>query len=187
MPDPAALILLYEGVSAFEALGALAALRAAERPVELVAREALVRTQEGARLVPDRLGYDALADAPALILPSGDVAKLLADAELAKALRARRGKHVLAAGEAVRLLTAAGLTGERRIARLPGDAEIPGATSVHARLVADGRVLTSFAGDALIDLALHYVAQTEGDKRAERAAHALGREYRPYAFGRTDE
>lgn len=178
-------IVLYEGVSSFEALGALAALRAAERAVELVGVEALVRSREGARVVPDRLGYDALARAPAVVLPGGDVRKALADAALARTLRARRGHFVLASGDAVRVLAAAGLTEGRRISRLPGDAEIPAATVVHSRLVADARLLTSFAGDALIDLVLHWIGHEDGAKVGEKAAQAMGREWRPFAFGET--
>ena len=186
MTDAAVVILLYEGVSSFEALGALAALRASDVPAELVAHEALVRSREGARIVPDRLRYDALAGAPAVVIPGGDITRALADAPLARELRARRGKFVLASGDALRLLAAAGLTAERRVARLPGDAEIAGATAVHARLVADGRVLTCFAGDALIDLVLHWVGHERGDKVARDAAALLGREYVAFAFGQTN-
>lgn len=185
MTDAAVAIVLYEGASSFEALGALAALRAAGVPAELVAHEALVRSHEGARIVPDRLGYDALERAAALVLPGGDVKRASNDAALAKALRARRGKFVLASGDAVRLVAAAGLADERRVSRIPGDAPIAGATAVHARLVADGRLLTCFAGDALVDLVLHWVGHAHGDKLAREAAAKLGREYQAFAFGRT--
>ena len=180
------LVILYEGVSSFEAMGALAALRAAGRPGELVALEALVRSQEGARLVPDRLGYDAIPGAPAVIVPGGDVRKALADAALARALRARRGRFTLAAGEAVRVLAAAGLAEDRRLARAPGEPEIAGATSVRSRLVADARLLTSFPGDAIIDLVLHWIGHEDGAAAGEKAAHALGREHRPFAFGQKE-
>lgn len=178
-----AAILLYEGVSAFEALGALAALRAADIQAELVAAEALVRSHEGARLVPERLGYATIDRAPVVILPGGEVARALADANLARALRARRGQFCLASGDAVLVLAATGLTEHARISRMPGDDEIPNATSVHARLVADGRLLTSFAGDALVDLVLHWIGHEHGDKVAQAAAVRMGREYRPFAFG----
>lgn len=178
-------IVLYEGVSSFEALGALAALRAADVPAELVAQEALVRSAEGARIVPDRLGYAPLEHAPAVVLPGGDVARALSDTALAKALRARRGRFALASGDAVRVIAATGLTAERRVSRLPGDAAIPGATTVHARLVADGRLLTSFAGDAMVDLVLHWVGHEHGDAKARAAAAKLGREYQAFAFGQT--
>lgn len=183
--DASAIIILYEGVSGSEALGALAAFRAAQVPAELVASEALVRSSEGARLVPDRLGHASVESAPALVLPGGDVAKALSDAALARALRSRRGKFVLASGDAVRVLAAAGLTAERRVARLPGDPDVPGATAVHARLVADGRLLTCFAGDALVDLVLHWIGHERGDAVAIEAAGKLGREYRAFAFGQT--
>ena len=178
--------MLYEGVSSFEALGALAACRAAGLPAELVASsEALVRSREGARVVPGRLGFDALEAAHAVVLPGGDVGRALADPALARALRARRGRPVLASGDALRVLATAGLTTDRRVARLPGDADIPDATTVHARLVADGRLLTCFAGDALIDLVLHWIGQERGDKLAKDAASAMGRELRTFAFGET--
>lgn len=183
MPAEPALIALYEGVSAFEALGALAAFRAAELPAALVAPEALVRSREGARLVPDQLGYDALAGAPVVVLPHGEVEKALMDAALARSLRQRRGHFTLAGGEGVRLLHAAGLAEGRRIARQPGDGPIPGATSVHARLVADARLLTCFPGDALLDLTLHHIGHEHGHERALRAAGAMGREHKPFAFG----
>ncbi|HUR68869.1 MAG TPA: DJ-1/PfpI family protein [Candidatus Thermoplasmatota archaeon] len=176
-------IVVYEGASAFEALGALAALRASGRAADLVAQEALVRSLENARLVPDRLGYEALAPAAAVVVPGGEVKRALADAALAKALRARRGHFTLAAGEGVRVLAAAGLTEERRIARMPGEPDLAGATSVHARLVADGRLLTCFPGDALVDLVLHWVGHQDGAAAGERGAHALGREWKPFAFG----
>ena len=185
MTEARVAIVLYEGVSSFEALGALAALRAAGVPADLVAQDALVRSGEGARVVPDRLGYDALDAAAAVVVPGGAVARALADAALVRALRARRGKFVLAGGDALRVLDAAGLLAQRRIARLPGDADVPGATAVHARLVADGRILTCFAGDALVDLVLHWVGHERGDKVAKDAALALGREFRPFAFGQS--
>ena len=183
MPTDAILVVLYEGVSGAEALGAHAALKASDLPVELVAPEALVRTIEGPRVVPDRLGYDAIATAPAVVLPHGDVRKPLADASLARALRARRGHATLASGDAARLLHAASLTEGRKIARAPGDPPIAGATGVHAPLVADARLLTCFPGDALVDLVLHFVGHEHGDDTARRAAQRLGREYRPFAYG----
>lgn len=183
-PGPVA-IVLYEGASAFEALGALAAFRAAAIPAELVAHEALVRTHEGARVVPDRLGYDALERAAAVVLPGGDVRKAASDAALARALRARRGHFVLAGGDAVHLVAAAGLVEERRVSRLPGDAPVRGATSVHARLVADGRLLTCFPGDAIVDLALHWIGHEHGERPARDAAARLGREYQAFAFGQS--
>jgi AraC family transcriptional activator FtrA len=177
-------ILLYEGVSAFEAVGALAALRAAQLDAELVSEDALVQPREGgARLVPARLGYAAIEAAPAVVLPGGDVKRALHDAPLAKALRARRGSWVLAAGEAVQLAAHAGLTEGRRVAVAPGGAAPPGAIAAHARLVADGRLLTGTGGDAIVDLALHYVRHEHGDDVAARAAAVLGREYRPFALG----
>lgn len=180
---PDVLIALYEGASAQEALGALAALRAAEIPARLVGAEALVRTHEGARVVPDSLGFDALADAAAVVLPHGRVERALADTALARALRRRRGHFTLAAGDALRLLHVAGLTEGRRVARLPGEPLLAGATNVPARLVADARLLTCFPGDALLDLVLHYVAREHGHERALRAAGILGRELRPFAYG----
>ena len=185
MSADAVLVTLYQGVSAFEALGALAALKAADLPAQLVGPEALVTTLEGARVVPDRLGYDALADAPAVVLPHGDMHRPLADAPLARALRQRRGHFTLASGDAARLLHASGLAQDRRLARLPGEPPIPGTTAVHARLVADARLLTCFPGDALIDLVLHYVGHEHGHERAARAAGRLGREHKPFAFGQT--
>lgn len=182
MPAPVA-IVLYEGVRAHEALGALAALRAAGRAADLVASEALVLAHEGARVVPGRLGYAALADAAAVVVPGGDVVKAMLDADLARALRARRGHFTLASGDALRILAAAGLTQGRRVAREPGSDPLDGATSVHARLVADGRLLTSFAGDALVDLVLHWIGHEDGVETGRRAAHALGREWREFAFG----
>lgn len=178
-------IVLYEGASSFEALGAAAALRAGGVPAQLVAHEALVRSQEGARIVPDRLGWSGLEHEPAIVVPSGDITRALADAGLARSLRTRRGKFVLAGGEAVRLVAAAGLADERRVSRLPGDAPIAGATTVHARLVADGRLLTCFAGDALVDLVLHWIGHEHGDTRARDAAAKLGREYQAFAFGQS--
>lgn len=177
------LVLLYQGARAVEALGAHAALRAAGRACELVAADALVATLEGARVVPHRLGYSALPQAEAVVLPGGDVARPLRDPALARALRERRGKWTLASGEAVRLAAAAGLTDARRVARGPGEAPIEGTESRAARLVADGRLLTCAGGDALVDLALHLVAQLDGEDAAKRAAHAMGREWRPFVMG----
>lgn len=185
MAEPPTCVVVYEGVSSFEALGALAALRASGRAAELVGMDALSRTIEGARIVPERLGYEALAQAPAVVVPGGDVKRALSDAPLAAALRARRGRFHLASGDAVRVLALAGLTQDRRVARMPGEPDLPGTVSVHARLVADARLLTSFPGDALIDLVLHWVGHEDGAAAGEKAAHALGREWRPFAFGET--
>ena len=168
-------ILAYERVSAYEALGALAALHAAGIPAELVSDDALVLAREGARLVPARLGPATLETAPAAILPGGHADPLLTHAPLAKALRARRGRWTLASGAGIRLAHAAGLPEGRRVA---------GPTT--ARLVAAGRLLTCAGGDAIIDLALHYAARELGDDAAAKAAHALGREHRPYAKGAAD-
>ncbi|GEM_PF-4868854 len=177
-------ILLYEGVSAHEALGALAALRAAGLDADLVAAEALVATREGARLVPHALGYAKLEAARVAIIPGGDAEKALRDAGLLRALRARRGQWTLASGDAVRLAAAAGLAEGRRVARLPGEALIPGAAeNAASRLVADGRLLTCFPGEPLVDLVLHLVEREEGAPAAQRAAHALGRELRTFALG----
>jgi len=177
-------ILLYEGVNAHEAMGALAALRAASVPATLVAAEALVLAREGARLVPHEMGYAALESAHAAILPGGDVAKALADPALLRALRARRGRWVLGSGEATRVAAAAGLVEGRRVARLPGEAAIAGAEeNAPSRLVADGRLLTSFPGDSLVDLVLHLVEREDGHEVAQRAAQQLGRELRTFAKG----
>lgn len=176
-------IALYPGASAHEAMGALAACHAAGLRAELVAEDALVQTLEGARVVPTRLGYAALGDAEAVVLPHGDSKRALADASLIKALRARRGKWLLASGDGIHIATGAGLTEGRRVAVLPGHAPPPGATAQHARLVADARLLTSFPGDALIDLVLHYVGRTQGDATAARAADVMGREQRRFALG----
>lgn len=165
-------VVIHEGVSGHEALAALAALRAAGLPAELVGEDALVLTQEGARLVPARLGYASLAAAEAVVLPGGDATKTLRDAPLAQALRARRGRWLLASGDALRLLHALGLSDGRRVAG-PGT----------ARLVADGRILTTIEPDAIADLALHYVSREHGDATARRAAERLGRAYNVFAMG----
>lgn len=177
-------IVLYEGVSAHEAMGALAALRAAQVPATLVATDALVATQEGARLVPHVLGYAPIETAHAVVLPGGDVRKPMADAALLKALRARRGKWLLASGDAVRIAAAAGYAQERRVARLPGETPIADAReNAASRLVADGRLLTCFPGDPIVDLVLHLVARERGHAVAERAAHTLGRALNTFALG----
>ena len=183
-PDaPPVAILAYPGVSGLEAVGALAALRAAGLPAELVSAEALVETQEGARLVPHRLGYATLEAAPLVVVPSGDAARALADAPLARALRARQGRWLAASGEGLRVAGAAGLLEGRKVARLPGEAPLPRVEETPSRTLADGRVLTSFAGDALLDLVLHYVARETDADRAARAAARLGREHRPFVLG----
>lgn len=180
-------VLLYEGASAFQAAGALAALRAAGRAPELVSGDAIVPTLEGARVVPARIGYDALPAAPALVVPGGELGRALHDAALVRALRERRGRFTLFAGDALRLAAAAGLVEGRRVARLPGDAPLPGAVPVASRLVADGRLLTCFDGDPLVDLVLHYVTMADGAEAAAKAAARLGRELRSYAYGAAPE
>lgn len=178
-------ILLYEGVSAFEATGALAAFAAAGRAAELVASEALVQAREGVRLVPTRLGHAPLEPAEAVLVPGGDVRRPLADAELVRILRARRGRWSLFSGDASRLAHAAGFTQGRRVSRLPGDTPIPDATAVGARVVVDGRFVTASGGDAALDMALHLIDVLDGGERAKMAAASLGREHRPFAFGET--
>jgi transcriptional regulator GlxA family with amidase domain len=180
-------IVLYEGVSAHEALGALAALRAAGLDAELVAADALVATHEGARIVPHTLGYARVEPAAAAILPGGDVAKPLRDAALLKVLRARRGRWTLASGEAVRIAAAAGLAEGRRVARLPGESSLADTHAAHARLVADGRLLTCFPGEPLVDLVLHLVEREHGAAAAQRAAHTLGRQLNTFALGASGE
>lgn len=176
-------IVVYEGVAGTEALGALAALRAAGLEAELTGVDAMVATREGARLVSTRLGYRTLATAEAVVVPGGESAKLLADALLAKELRARRGKWTLFSGEAILLADRVGLTEGRETAAPPTEAGPVDAKRTPGRLVADGRVLTSRAGDALTDLALHYAALQVGDDEARKAAETLGREWRPFVRG----
>lgn len=176
----ATLIVLQEGASAYEALGALAALRAAGHAVELVSTEALVHAKEGVRVVPHRLGFDAVPHAACVIVPDGDAERIARDAPLARTLRERRGRWTLASGAAVPLLVATGLALGRDVASAH---PIPGANARPARLVADARILTCESGDAIIDLALHYVAQVDGMDAAARAAHAMGREHRPFVMG----
>lgn len=179
-------ILLYEGVNGGEALGVLAAARAAGLDAQLVGPEALVRTAEGARLVPHALGTARLEAAEAVVLPGGDASKPLRDADLLRALRARRGHWLLAGGNGLLLAHAAGLLEGRRVARLPGDPPLAGvAENAPSRLVADGRVLTAFPGDSLVDLALHLVEREQGHDAAVRAAQQLGRELQTFALGAT--
>lgn len=180
------LVALYEGVSGLEALGALAALKAAGWDADLASSEALVLSQEGARLIPARLGWERAGAADVLVLPGGDVGPALRDAALARALRERRGKWTLVSGDAVQLAAAAGLTDGRVVAVPPGRSPPHGARASHARLVADGRLLTCTGGDAVVDLVLHYVAHERGDAPARRAAESLGREYRVFAMGAHD-
>lgn len=175
------LVLLYPGVSAFEAMGALAALQACGLPAETTSSEALIHSSEGARLVPHRLGHAHLADAEAVLVPGGDVEKAIKEADLAKALRARRGRWTLASGDAVRLV--APLAEGRRVAVAPGGAAPAGATASHARLVADGRLLTCTGGDAMVDLALHYATHAAGEAAARQGAARLGRPYQVFAMG----
>lgn len=175
------LVLLYPGVSAFEAMGALAALHACGLPGDTVSAEALVHSFEGARLVPHRLGHAGLVDADAVLVPGGDVEEAVKDADLAKSVRARRGRWTLASGDGVRLV--APLAEGRRVAVVPGGAAPAGATASHARLVADGRLLTCTGGDALVDLALHYATHAAGEAAAREGAQRLGRAFQVFAMG----
>jgi transcriptional regulator GlxA family with amidase domain len=177
-------VLLYEGVSGAEALAALAALQGGGLAAELVSTEAVVTTREGARLVPARLGLGTLATAEAAVFPGGDVARVSVDVEVARTLRARRGHWNLFSGEAVHLAARVGLAEGRRVARPPDNAAVQGAeATAPSRLVADGRLLTCTGGDALVDLALHYVAHVNGADAARRSAEAMGRAWQPYAMG----
>lgn len=180
-------VLLYEGVSGHEALGALAALRAAGFDAELVARDAVVVTVEGARLVPSRLGWAAVAGAEAVVVPGGAIEAASGDSDLARALRGRRGRWSLFGGEAVRIAARVGLAEERRVARPPTGGAPEGVGEVaRGRLVADGRLLTCTGGDALVDLVLHYVAHAAGPDAARAAAERMGREWAPFAVGATE-
>lgn len=180
---PPVAILAYPGVSGHEVLGVLAVLHVAGLPAEVVSGEAVVPTREGARLVPNRISFATVEEAPAVVVPGGDVARALADPALTRALRARRGRWVLVGGEALRLAWGAGLLEGRQVARLPGEPPLAGAEEAPARLVADGRLLTCLGGDALLDLALHYVTRERGLPAAEAAARRLGREHRPFVLG----
>lgn len=183
-------IAILDGVDELELAGLQAAVGEARREApdlvaEVVGADALVASARGLRLVPHRLGWDALAGADALVVPGGkDVAERAAkEPALFAALRA----HV-AQGGATRLVAAcstgafvlarAGLLDGRRAATSREHRDALAALGVDVdrsgkRVVRDGRILTAAGPAAGVELGLAIVAAFTSEAIAERAADRL--------------
>jgi transcriptional regulator GlxA family with amidase domain len=179
-------ILIYDGLTALDAIGPYDVLRQVPGwEVEFVGkRPGEIRTGAGAGslgLVADR-GLAEADDPEILLVPGGDAARVMADAELLDWVRAadRGSRWTASVCTGSLILAAAGLLEGRRATGhwmwLEPLRDF-GADPVGGRWVEDGKYLTAAGVAAGIDMALHLVDREVGPEVAQ--AIQLGIEYDP--------
>jgi transcriptional regulator GlxA family with amidase domain len=178
-------ILLYEGLTALDAIGPYEVLRSVPGwEVEFVATaRGEVRTEDGALGLSADRSLEETTAAEILLVPGGrGNRKLLDDEELLEWLRAidRTTTWTTSVCTGSLLLGAAGLLEGKRatghwLALEPLRAF--GAEPVGGRYVEDGKIITAAGVSAGIDMALHLVARELGPEAAQ--AVQLGIEYDP--------
>jgi transcriptional regulator GlxA family with amidase domain len=181
-------ILIYDGVSTIEAVGAMVTLSELMNvTVHYVATEAAAVETDLARLVAHKATreVDAL---DALVVPGGSpeaVAAVLADAGLMRWIAATDRTTTLTAGigSGTVLLARAGVLGGRTIAfdwpAAEANTAALGARHREARYTHDGKYWTSVGGTAALDLGLALVEAIGG--RANLQGAMLDLEYDPKA------
>jgi putative intracellular protease/amidase len=182
-----ATLLAADDVDPLSLFAIHAVLAAGGIDVEIAATEPLVSTAGGARLVPNRLGWD-LAESDILVVPAGLAPKvapslrasLLADAALAVALQkhARAGRALAAVADGALVLARVGSLDGRRVADATAwrdELQKAGAEIARGeRVVADGHLVTAATSADAAELALLVLTRASGAESAERARHALG-------------
>lgn len=177
---PQVLVPLADGVEEMEAVIIVDILRRAGwRVVTAALQEGPVAASRGVRLVPDQL-WDAL-DPQAfdvLMLPggAGGAARLAADERVLATIRefARAGKWIGAVCAAPLVLQAAGILAGRRVTCHPTvAAKLNSAPRLPARVVVDGRLVTSQGAGTTFEFALKLVALIEGEDKAQAIAQAI--------------
>jgi transcriptional regulator GlxA family with amidase domain len=177
-------ILIYDGLTALDAIGPYDVLRQVPGwEVEFVGkRPGEIRTGAGSLGLVADVGIAEAEDPGILVVPGGDAARVMADAELLDWVRAAdrvsrwttsvcTGSLILAAAG---LLEGRGATGHWMWLEPLRDY---GADPVGGRWVEDGKYLTAAGVAAGIDMALHLVNREAGPEVAQ--AIQLGIEYDP--------
>lgn len=177
-------ILIYDGLTALDAIGPYDVLRQVPGwEVEFVGkRPGETRTGAGSLGLVADIGIAEAEDPGILVVPGGDVARVMADAELLDWVRAadRVSRWTTSVCTGSLILAAAGLLEGRRATghwMWLEPLRDYGADPVGGRWVEDGKYLTAAGVAAGIDMALHLVDREAGPEVAQ--AIQLGIEYDP--------
>lgn len=173
-----ALVLLADGFEEIEAVTVIDVLRRGGISVTAASiAGSTVRGARGISLVADaEFEKQNLADYEAVVLPGGmpGAASLRDSLPVREALKrfARDGKIVAAICAAPIALEAAGLLAGRRATSYPGH-EIPSAVYEEARVVVDGRLVTSRGPGTAMEFSLKLVELLAGAEAKDKVARAL--------------
>jgi transcriptional regulator GlxA family with amidase domain len=177
-------ILIYDGLTALDAIGPYDVLRQVPGwEVEFVGkRPGEIRTGAGSLGLIADVGVAEAGDPDVLVVPGGDTARVMADAELLDWVRAadRGSRWTTSVCTGSLILAAAGLLDGRRATghwMWLEPLRDYGADPVGGRWVEDGKYLTAAGVAAGIDMALHLVDREAGPEVAQ--AIQLGIEYDP--------
>jgi 4-methyl-5(b-hydroxyethyl)-thiazole monophosphate biosynthesis len=169
---------LAEGFEEIEAVTVVDVLRRASIEVVTAALgENPVRGSHGIAVTADVALDDVRSDDfDAVVLPGGmPGSRTLREDErvltLVRAL-ARADKYVAAICAAPSALEAAGVLAGKRATSFPGN-ELPSARYVEARVVVDGKLVTSRAAGTALEFALTLVARLESPEAAEKLRTAM--------------
>lgn len=169
-----AVILLYDRMSALDAIGPYEVLRCVPgMRVRFVAKKAgLVRTDSGLQMLNAEYSIGDISSADILVIPGGDASVPINDPEVLQWIRAMNDttKWTTSSCTGALVLGAAGLLkGVRATTHWSTMEALPhfGAVPVNRRFVRDGKFLTSAGVSAGIDMALELVALTHGEQTAK--------------------
>lgn len=167
------LVLLAEGFEEIEATTIIDVLRRAEIEVTTAAlKDVQVRGSHGITLLAD-CGLEAVQGNAfdAILLPGGmpGARNLRDDPRVIELMQrqARQDKYLGAICAAPIVLEAAGVLDGKRATSYPGY-QLPSAQTFEARVVVDGKLVTSRGPGTAIEFALEWVKMLKGVERAEK-------------------
>jgi transcriptional regulator GlxA family with amidase domain len=177
-------ILLFDGITALDAIGPYEALwRVEDHQVDFVAADAgLKRTRHGLGLLADR-ALDQVPAPEVLVIPGGaGVDEQIGDPRVLRWIRQvhETTRWTTSVCTGALLLGAAGILEGRRATThwmSHGRLSDYGATPVEARVVEDGKIMTAAGVSAGIDLGLTLISRLAGPSAAQ--AVQLSMEYDP--------
>jgi 4-methyl-5(b-hydroxyethyl)-thiazole monophosphate biosynthesis len=172
-----ALVPLAEGFEELEAVTIIDVLRRAGVEVTVAAlATSPVTGSHAIRIETDTTLAAVEHEAfEAVVLPGGPGAKRLRDDERVKSVlqrAAREGRHVAAVCAAPIALEAAGVLRGKRATVYPGNL-LPSAEQVEARVVVDGKIVTSRGPGTALEFALTLVRELVGANKAEELTRAM--------------